>query len=71
MTTYRSNIRKTLQTLQKLLLRLAALYLSVTYKPFYITKVYRLKKTNKLLLHGLYTIHYIRKTKRNRLKRKS
>jgi hypothetical protein len=54
--TYRSNIRKTLRTLRKLFLRLTTLLLSVTYKPFYVTKVYRLKGINKLLLYGPYII---------------
>jgi len=30
--------------------------LSVTYEPFYVTKVYRLKRINELLLHGPYII---------------
>ena len=56
MTTYGSNIRKTLWTLWKLFLRLITLILSVTYKPFYVTRVYRLKGINELLLYGPYTI---------------
>jgi len=52
--TYGSNIRKTLRTLRKLFLRLITLLLSVTYKPFYITKVYGLKRINELLLYGPY-----------------
>ena len=65
---YGSNIRKTLQTLQKLLLRLITLQLFITYKPSYITKVYRLIR--ELLLYSLYIIYYIKRTKWNRLKRK-
>jgi len=53
-----NNIRKTLQILWKLFLRLATLWSSVTYKPSSITKMYGLKKTNKSLLHSLCTIHY-------------
>jgi len=71
MTTYRSNTRKTLRTLQKLFLRLITLLLSITYKPFYVTKVYRLKRINKLLLHGPYITQYRRRTKWNGLKRRS
>jgi len=47
---------KTLRTLRKPFLRLATLLLSITYKPFYVTKVYRLKGINKLLLYSLYII---------------
>ena len=51
-----SNIRKTSRTLWKLFLRLITLILSVTYEPFYVTRVYRLKGINKLLLYSLYII---------------
>ena len=60
-----------MQTLRKLLLRLAVLYLFITYKTFYVTKVYRLKKINELLLHGFYIIYYIRRTKQNGPKSRS
>lgn len=70
-TTYGSNTRKTLRTLRKLFSRPVTLLPSVTYGPFYVTKVYGLKGTNELLLHGPYTIQYMRRTKRNGLKRKS
>jgi len=51
-----SYTRKILQTLRKLFLRLATLLPSVTYEPFYITKVYGLKRINELLLYGPYII---------------
>jgi hypothetical protein len=60
-----------LQALRKLFLRLAVLYLSAIYETFYVIKVYRLKKINELLLYSLCIIYYVRKTKRNGLKRKS
>ena len=60
-----------MRTLRKLFLRLITLLLSITYKPFYVTKVYRLRRINELLLYGLYIIYYIKRIKRNRLKRKS
>ena len=59
--TYGSNTRKTLQTLRKLFLKPIILLPSTTYKPFYVTKVYKLKGINKSLLHSLYTIQYIKK----------
>ena len=68
---YRNNTRKALRTLWKLSLRLTILQLSATYRPSYITKVYRLRRINKSLLYGLYIIYYIKRTKQNRLKRKS
>ena len=70
-TTYRSNTRKTLRTLQKLFLKPTTLLLSTNYKPIYITKVYKLKGINELLLYSPYTTQYTRRTKQNRLKRKS
>ena len=69
--TYGSNTRKTLWTLWKLFLRPATLLLSVTYKPFYVTKAYGLKGINELLLYSPCTIKYIKRTKWNGLKRKS
>ena len=66
--TYGSNTRKTLRTLQKLFLRPMTIQLPTIYKPFYVTKVYGL--ISKSLLHGLCMIHYVRRTKRNGLKRK-
>jgi hypothetical protein len=56
MITCGSNIRKTSRTLRKLFLRLITLILSVTYKPFYVTRVYRLKGINKSLLYSPYII---------------
>ena len=38
------------------ILRHATLLLSITYKPSYITKVYRLKGINELLLYSPYII---------------
>ena len=70
-TTYRSNIKKTLQTLQKLSLRPTNLQLPITYKPSSMIKVYGLKGTNKSLLYSFCIIQYIKRTKQNRLKRKS
>ena len=61
--TYGSNIRKTLRTLWKPFLRPTTLLLSATYKPFYVTKAYGLKGINESLLHSLYIIQYIRRTK--------
>ena len=46
------------------------LLLSITYGPSYVTKVYKLKGINKLLLYNPYTTQYIRRTKQNKLKRK-
>jgi hypothetical protein len=71
MMTYRSNIRKTSWTLRKLFLRLITLILSVTYEPFYVTRVYRLKGINELLLYSPYITQYRRRTKRNGLKSRS
>jgi hypothetical protein len=69
MTTCGSNTRKTSQDLQKQFSRLARA--SVTYGPFYATKVYGLQGTDGLLLPSLFTTLCVKRIRQNRVKRRS